>query len=318
VITGGISEVDFFLQILACLVRRPLQLGDFKSSTLSSLMRIQPTLLVSRERLSASKLQLLISSNNPNCYFSMGAGLANFYSAKVFYGGIGFPEDFSGNAVLHIHLTPLRGRLPILGLKEQDEIAGKFQPQLLDYRLTKFRKVQESRFDFPWLPSNLRILARILGAPIIDAPDRQPELEQMFQRLKKADREQAWVDERCVAIEACLAICHKESGENWAYVGKLAECANVILKARGDAKIIEPKRMGELLRSFGFSPERDAKGYSVCLTPEVRRQIHSLAFQFDVAALSHGAVPCENCLQILVGGESGGASRSEGKGSSNR
>jgi hypothetical protein len=71
-ITGPRPEAELFLQLLACLVRHPLKLADFNSNSLSSLMKIQPTLLVCQEFLSPSKLRLLFASNNRNTYVPFG------------------------------------------------------------------------------------------------------------------------------------------------------------------------------------------------------------------------------------------------------
>jgi hypothetical protein len=297
--------------LLGCLVRRPLHLVDFNRNSLSSLMKIQPTLLIGQEHLSASKLRLMFASNNANSYVSLGGGLVSFYSAKAIYRGMQFKEDSLGDPLLRINLTPLRGKLPILDSEAQEKIARKFQAQLLNYRTRNIERVRQSAFDFPWLTSGMRILARVLGACIVDAPELQAGLAPFFQRQQQGMREQAWLDKRCVAIETGLAYCHSEQNEQRIYVGKFADDVNTVFKGRGHVESLEPEEMGKILRSLGFSPERDRKGYAICLTDKVRRHMHRLAFQFEVAALLGGKPRCPHCHEILKGNVTRGSPTTE-------
>ena len=317
-INGPRPEAELFFQLLACLVRRPLQLADFNPKSLSSLMEIQPTLLIGQEHLSPSKLRLLLASNNPHSFVPLGDGLASFYSAKAIYRGIPFSEDSLGNTMLRINLTPIRGKLPILDSKTQEEIAREFQPKLLKYRTRNIDIVRESSCDFPWLTSGGRILARILGACITDDPELQSELAPFFQRQQQAIREQNWLDSRCVTIEVGLAFCHSVQKDRLVHVREFADDANTIMKFRGDTKTLEPKEMGNILRSLGFSPKRDRRGYAIRFTDEVRRQIHRLAYEYDVAAVVEGKPRCQHCSEVQKAGSTGNASASEDRDSPNR
>ncbi|HEV2520743.1 MAG TPA: hypothetical protein VGT24_00060 [Candidatus Acidoferrales bacterium] len=310
-ITGPRPEACLFLQLLSCLVRHPLQLVDFNAKSLSSLMAIKPTLLICQEHLSASKLRLLFASTNPDAYVPLEGGLANFYSVMAIYRGIPFHEGSVANTILQMNLTPIRRKLPILDSKTQEEIAGKFQSKLLKYRTRNIDKVRESAFDFPWLTSGARILARILGACIVDAPELQADLAPFFQRQQQAIREQNWLDARCVAIEAGLAYCHSVKRDHRVFVGKFAYDLNTILKGRGHAGSVEPKEIGNILRSFGFFPKRGSKGYALRLTDEVRRRIHRLAFENDIAAVVDAKPRCQHCREIMKNGIRGKSSTPE-------
>jgi hypothetical protein len=300
-ISGPRAEAHLFIQILACLVRHSVQLAHFDSKSLSSLAKIQPTLLIGQESLSVSKLRLLFASNNPNAYVPSKDGLASIYSAKAIFLGMQSDEDSLGNATLRLTLSPLRGKLPVLDSKSEQQIAVKFQSRLLCYRTRNIEKVRESAFDFPWLASGARVLARILGACIIDAPELQADLAPFFQRQQQANQEQNWLDHRCVAIEAGLAICHSERPEPLMYVGEFADGVNAVLKGRGASESLEPKELGAIMRSLGFSPKRSSRGYAFRITDEFRRLIHRLAFEFEVPALLDGKPLCPHCKGILKG-----------------
>ena len=194
--------------------------------------------------------------------------------------------------MVRISLTTIQRNLRILDAKSQEEIARKFQPKLLNYRTRNIDNVRESSCDFPWLASGVRILARILGACITDSPELQADLAPVFERQQDAIREQNWLDSRCVAIEVGLAFCHSVQKDRRVHVKEFADDANTIMKCRGDTKTLEPKEMGNILRSLGFSPKRDKRGYAIRLRDDVRRQFHKLAYEFDVAAVVDGKPRC--------------------------
>jgi hypothetical protein len=304
-VNGPKPEADLFFQIMACLVRHPLQLADFNWGDLSSLMKIQPTLLFGQNLLSGSKLRLLLASNSPQTLVPSGHSLVSFYSAKVIYRGTQFEESSTDNSMLRINLMPLRGKLPILDLKTQAAITRKFQSELVNYRAQNFQKVRDSIFDFPWLAAGARILAVVLGACIVDSPEIQAELTPIFQRQQQAMREHAWLDKRCIAIEVGFAFCHGKQEEFLAFVGSFTEDANTILKARGSTELLEARQMGSILRSLGLYPKRVTKGFAIRMTNEVRRTFHSLALEFDVAAHTDQKTRCPQCHDVIKSGVAG-------------
>jgi hypothetical protein len=298
-IVGPRPEASLFFQVLGCLTRRPLQLSELNRNKMTVLLQIQPTLLVSQSVLSPSKLKLLFASNSPNSYIFLNEGLKRFFMGKAIYLGAKADEDPVGDPKLRINLSPIRGRIPILDSKDQELIAAKFQPLFLTYRTTNIDKVRNSTFDFSWLPSGLRIIARILGACIVDEPELQANLSSFFKSQQRESREKIWIDKRCVACEVGLGFCHSGDAASLVFVGQFAENVSTVLRGRGQSESVGPKEMGAILRSIGFSPKRGNKGCALRLTDEIRRQIHKLAFQFDVASLLDGKLRCPHCREIF-------------------
>jgi hypothetical protein len=298
-VSGPKPEADLFFQIMACLVRHQLQLADFNWGNLYSVMKVQPTLLFGENLMSASKLRMLFASNNPQTLVPAEDTLVSFYSAKAIYRGAQFEEGSNDNSILRINLMPVRGRLPILSLQTQLEIARKFQCQLLRYRIQNIEKVRDSVFDFPWLAAGPRILARVLGACIVDSPEIQADLTPIFRRQQQAVCENAWLDKYCIAIEVGLALCHSKPEEFFAFVGNFTDDVNTILKARGNNELLEPREMGSILRSLGLYPKRRTKGFAIRMTIEIRRMIHRLALEFDVAALMDEKPRCPHCHDVI-------------------
>lgn len=297
-VEGPSAEANLFFQLLGCFARRALQLSAFNLSDLHRFLLVQPTLLV-RQPLTPARLRSLLSLIVPGAYIPVRNGLAQWSSAMVIYAGDKFHKEAVPDDFLRVNLTPIRRKLPILDSSAGNALAEQFQPRLLSYRLQNLQNVKTSTCDFPWLRSELRVFARILGACIVDALEPQSDLVRFFQKLQDENREHSWLDDKCVAVEAALAHCHTDTGDGRLYVGKLAETANLILKGRGSSKTIESLTMGGILRELGFSPKRNSKGYSISLTSAIRYKIHELAFELDVAGMLAGKKGCADCTDVL-------------------
>lgn len=87
-------------------------------------------------------------------------------------------------------MTYTRAPLPVLNPDALREIAEKFQPKLLMYRLVNYCHVVNSTFDGAPLTSPVNGLARCLGATVVDDPDRQVQLVSLLrERDEQAEQE---------------------------------------------------------------------------------------------------------------------------------
>lgn len=316
-ITGPRTEASFFFQLLDCLVRHPLSLVEFNSTGLADVMRAHPTLLINQELYKAATLKMLLATNHHNAYVPQRRGLVDFYCAKAVYMGIAAAEDCFDYPALHVALTPLRRKLPVLDLKARHLIASRFQPMLLGYRLRNINGVRESELDFPEFAPPVRILARVLGSCLIDSLDLQIGLLNLLREHQEEMRAGTWDSLRCVLIEALLAHCHSERIDEPVYVGQCTEDAKLILIGRGSPKTLKPKTVGRLLRtSLKLKLKRDGKGWAIRLTAAVRRKVHELARDFDVAASQLGGAKCGLCSEVFAaagGGAKNGATPRNGQ-----
>jgi hypothetical protein len=305
-ITGPRPEASLLLRLLGCLVRHPMPLIDLSLPSLRSApMCLQPTFLID-QWLQPSMVRRLIAANNRHAQLPSNGGVVNVYSSKAIYAGLTANDALLGDGVLQINLSPSRGKLPVLDERTEKAIENQFQPMLLMYRARNIGKVRNSEFDLPEFASGIRILARILGAPLVDAPALQAGLRSVLQGQQEKIRAQGWLDERSVVIEAALAFCHR-GYEDRAYVGAIAATATEILKGRGESVLLEPKAVGAMLRSvFGIIPKRDANGFAVRLTEDNRRKIHGLARNFDVASLEDREARCPHCPEVFAADGDGG------------
>lgn len=313
-ISGPEAEARLLLELLGCMVRHPLPLAEITRSGFCSLpMILQPTLLI-QTRASRSAWELLTASNNRKAYIVWRGSLLGMSCAKAVYAGEAAEGADLGDSVLKINLTPSRGRLPVLDGRDQQKISERFQAKFLDYRCRNVMKVRESRCDFPELDSSIRILGRILGAPIADAPELQADLAPLLREYQEGIRASKWLDLRCVTLEAILHHCHEEPGRR-VRVGRLADTVNLILKGRGETTEFEPEVIGGILRrQLGFSPKRDSPGFFILLDNRVRRYAHLLAHSYDVAAVQECIAKCSHCSAILATEEIGNQDDSASEG----
>lgn len=227
VITGPSPEASLLFCLLGCLVRHPMPLIEIsKASFYSALMSLEPTLLIDQTP-RPSAMRLVIATNNPNAHLFINDCVVKVYCAKAIYGGTSGADALLGEGVLHINLPPSRGKLPVLDARTEIEIKTQIQPMLLMYRVRNIAKVRNSGFDFPEFASGIRILARILGAPVVDAPKLQVGLRLVLQSQEEMIRARNWVGERHAVIEALLALCHRGQADR-AYVGAIATTATEI------------------------------------------------------------------------------------------
>jgi len=259
---------------------------------------LQLTLLIDDGPTSRSVRSLLAASNDRRVFISWKGKLINLFCAKAAYCGLALNDGNVDGTVLHINVPPSRGRLPILDANAQREITEKLQPKMQAYRCRNISKVRESSVDFPEFESKLRILARVLGAGIVDAPKLLADLKQLLSGFEDQARAERWRDLRCVTIEALLCHTHSRKEEK-VHVGKVTQTANAILKGRGESAAFEPETIGPIVRLLGFTPKRDSKGKAIHFTDRVRRRIHQLARAYDVAAVQEGVAKCPLCREIL-------------------
>jgi hypothetical protein len=298
-ITGAGPEARLLLELLECVVRHPLPLFELtRGGFLSIDMNSEPTLLIVQEDITDSLWKLLRASNHRNAQISGANGTRKIYCAKAIYLADESTRVRSDHSLLQINLSPLRGRLPILEAEEKKELSAEFQAKMQSYRQRNFVQVRDSQFDLPEFSSPIRILARVLGAPIVAAPELQGALGTLLRDYEESIRAAPWVDPRCVVIEAVLLRSHDGQTER-VHVGEITSTANVILKVRGEAVQLEAKEVGGILRQLGLSPMRDRKGFAIRLNESIRRHIHQLASRFAVATVQEGTVLCAHCAEFV-------------------
>jgi hypothetical protein len=299
-ISGPPLEANFLLDILECLVRRPLHFGELNRSVLGCLpFEFRPTLLLNLQSAGRKARELLRLSSRRGCQLARGTNVVTAFHSKAIYCGTALTNDDLGGGAIRIHLVPIRGHLPLLSPENQLPIADEFQPKLMAYRAAYHGAVSQSEFDAPEFTPETRILARVFGTCIVGSREVQAGLKNLLQICDEEARAEHWCDVRCVAIEALLAFCHTRPDAK-IYVGEVTKSVDEIQQSRGEAGALDARRIGDILRSLGIHSKRDRRGFSIVLTEKMRRQVHELARDFEVAPLEEGAAPCSLCAELLA------------------
>jgi hypothetical protein len=105
----------------------------------------------------------------------------NAYGAKALYCSRLERDDSFGDAAPHINLLPSEGLLPILTQKDRQDLAARFQPELLAYRVRNIARVAAGQFDDADLSKDVRPLAGLLAGCIVDAPELQADIAPLLE-----------------------------------------------------------------------------------------------------------------------------------------
>jgi hypothetical protein len=261
-------------------------------------MQLQPTLLIHTGQITGPSLELLRISNRHCAFFSVKDNVIDVFCAKAVYCGNIADSNSIDESAYHIGLLPLSGRLPMIDRNRSDDVAREFQSKFLAYRCRYMLNVRDSQFDLPEFASGTRILARILGGPMVDAPALLAGLAPLLHEHEEKRQEFQLTDLRCVVLEAVIHHLHKEPGAK-VHVGEITETMMGILKGRGDSTEYDPKEIGFVLRrSFRVRPKRDGEGFAIRLDSALSRDMHLFAHRFGVLARRERKVQCPYCDEI--------------------
>lgn len=300
-IAGPRAESFLLLQLLECVVRRPLRVGEINRTVLCSVPPgWYPTILIDHSSDSRKSRDLFVISSQCGSYLPhKGEFVDVSYAKAVYVGPFSVPDDL-GTGTIRIDVAPIRGRLQILNADRQECISEEMQPRFLAYRLANHRAVSESEFDLPDYSYGIRNLAHALASCVVDAPEIHARIEQMIRAQKEQARADHLHDGRCAVIEAMLSLCHHTREGGKIYVGEIAENAEKISKSRGERAALEARQVGAVVRSLGIRAKRNSHGFSIVVIENVRRQIHERARDFEVAPLDEGESPCSLCAELLA------------------
>ncbi len=239
-----------------------------------------------------------------NLYIPRNGKLLDIYGAKAIHAGKHHAIAFLDSAI-QITAMPTRGVLPLLDEEAQQKIADGFQAKLLMYRLMNHAKVRGAQFDVPEFTSQMRIIARALGASIVDLPELQAHMVASLRDQDEQIRVERSTELESIVIEALLFLCHEDQRES-AYVGEVTRAVNGILKGRGETLELEARAVGDQLRGLGlFTRRLGSAGRGLLLLDATRRRLHQLARSYDAPSLQDGKIRCQHCAETKVAANKG-------------
>jgi hypothetical protein len=102
-----------------------------------------------------------------------------------------------------------------------------------------------------------------------------------------------------IVLEALLFCAHDADLGDSVHVGKITQLVNTILMGRGATREVDPRKVGHVLRTLGFSPRRlDSAGRGILLVQEVRQTVHDLAWDLAVPSVRDGVAHCDYCKRL--------------------
>ena len=315
VVAGPRAEGNCLLQVLACLVRRPLPLLAPTPGALASIFaaRVSPTLLINATTLRPDKILFWLASGAAASNVIVRGKFVDVCTARAIFVGQSLPVAPGQYPMLLVNVEPASESLPVIRTEERRRLSAEFQPQLLEYRLRNFDKVRKSHFDLPHAATAIRIAAGILGAAVAGAPELEAKVRKVLACQQEAYADSLWLDLRSVTIEAALARCHERDRKDF-LVGELTNDVMAIFAGRGENIKIASREVGGILRSVGIAGKRQGPGFRIKLTPLLRQKVHRLARSHCIPVTAQGAAKCPECLQAATGEAPKGRSQTAGSG----
>jgi hypothetical protein len=259
-------------------------------------MALRPTLMVNQPYLSRTITSLLRASNYRGLFVSGNRGaVLDIACSKAVYSGMEVGADSWGDSALYLALPPGRSDLPPLGVREQDEIANLFQPQMLMYRCRAFRQVREPRPAAGRPKSPNGEMAHNLAACIQGDPDFLQTVIPFLQRQEEDALARRSCDVKSALVEVVLAQPH-ETKE--IAVSRVAELTNALLRCRGELLEYSGQEIGWTLKQLGFYRHRSGGGMVLRFSRETRLLAHQLARHYGLTLSAMDG--CGDCTPTQV------------------
>jgi len=278
------------LRLLSCLVRRSLVLADINRNGVLAVMSLQPTLLVNQPGQFPKLWHLFGTSNFHGVYVPGNQGrVHNLAGSRAFL--VGMEKTWSDEAV-HIPLPAAHPELLTLDEQRQTDLANRFLPQLLMYRLRNFRSVRESRCDLRQLKLPNSELARNLTACIQAEPCLAEVIGPILQRQDQDARARRGCNVSAAIMEVIWAPLHETKEIT---ISRITELTNALLRCRGEVLEYSPEEIGWKVKNLGFYRHRNGSGMVLRFSSEASLRIHEFGQQFGLNLWS--ASNCPYCAQ---------------------
>jgi len=289
----GLAGTETVLvDLLSCLCRHPLRLAEPSVRELLRLpLGLAPTLII-KQPSERTLTRLLAATTEPDFNLLRDGRCLNVQCPTI----VCTREPVAVSA-LAVRLIPDKAEYRRIGEREAQDLAEKFQPRLMRYRLTRHRLVADSHFDRPEFAPDTRLLARILGASVEGSPELQGRIVDALSKIDEQCKVEQSQGIGAVILEALLALCHEKKLR--ALVHEVTTLANGILLGRHENLELTPKAVGGIMRKkLGLWTERRGPGYELQLIGETPKLIHNLATAYNVLSVQNPVGGCRWCDEL--------------------
>ena len=301
------------LRIMERICRRAVLVGDITSAALYMLpSAFVPTLIIdefemSRDARNRDIRHFLRMGSTRGGRAVRNSKIFETFCAKII-SSREIPQDAAlASRAIFVSMLPSIKSIPHLSDSRLDRIAEKFQPLLLGYRLENYHRVADGTpASVPDFTARMKGLARTLAAPLLG----DEWCESQLLKVAAIQDHEAKIDRYAEPEWAIMAALYKESHKSGALtMGTLSFSVNDVLAENGESYALSPRRVGEIVRSFGLATEQlGNRGRGLRLTRATVRRIHALARQLglkrsdllDYATVDdgYGGPPCALCEEF--------------------
>jgi hypothetical protein len=277
------------LRLLHTLCRRAVMVSDLSPAALYSVpSAIMPTLLIDEFETGGrgsdrDRLRLLRSGSTRDGNVLRGSNVVyDTFCAKVMASRQEPSDAALASRAVFIPMRPTRRMLPCLDIVALQQIADRFQPRLLNYRIEHYSQVViRNRPQVADFAPRVRDLALALAVPLLGSPQLEAQL---FRDLAVHDKEAKLArhsEREWVVATALYLECHRARGT--LTVGTLACTVSEVLMGNGETYHLSARAVGSILRCLGLSTEKlGNQGRGLRLTNKLVRRVHELAFAFGI------------------------------------
>ena len=298
-ISGPYQELGIdVLRLLSCVCRHPLLLAEVTPTGFRSLpMQLSLTLLLDQQGLKSNMQRLFRASSYRGLHVPGTKGsVVDLYGSKAIFCGNEAVVDTLGGGVIHISVTPSQLQSSVLDEQVQNDIANKFQPRLLMYRLKNSRRVPGPRVDVSQFTLATRQLARTLAMCFPEDTELARDAVQLIQPQDEEIRGQRSRDVSCAIVEILWGEIHQRK-QRGVKVDELSKDVNALLRSRGEIFEYSAEEIGWKLKSLNIQRHSDRSGRQVLLERETSQNVHRLARAYDLPCSQSIETGCSDCIK---------------------
>ena len=279
--------------LLSAVLRNPLSMADFRLSEMARLPAgMWTTVLLSGP--SARALQELALSAGAEPVQILRGGNVELLPRCL---GVVCTEEPAPLPAVRIQLWGRPVARFAAGFLESLE--DRMRPSLLRFRFMHFANVASSSPPVGEFSPQVRAWAEVLVAAVSPFPGAAAEV---FAALAPCEQEQAsnLADSLPASlVEGLFLGIHADCSR--LYVKDIARLTNLLREARGDGELTE-RAVGGVLRTLGFYPRRNGRGYRLDLSRAIRERVHRLALAMGVPQPVENSLGCPFCAALTPPG----------------
>ena len=273
------------LRLLSAICRRSVIAGDISPAALYTLSTsLRPTLLLDESDLtqdarSRTLQHLLRNGSAQGQRIFRGTQAYDVFGPKAIASRQGAGDAALASRGLVVAMRPGSQDLPVLHPDVLAGIEDRLQPKLLAFRLDNYRRANPVTLASSCLSPRMLDIARALALPMLGDSDLERELLEIIRphdAQAKVDRhgEPEWA-----VMTALLGKIHiRGAGSAVLTVKQLTSAVEFTLARAGETYHLEPRKVGDILRSLGFPTQRlGCLGRGLRISKTLVRSIHITA-----------------------------------------